>query len=56
MMILHFIGKAIVFVIKTVLKILMGALWLALEMLKIFLMLFGMVFRVFLAFVDAGTA
>lgn len=55
MKILSVIWKVIVFIAKALLKILLAALWLALEILKIFLIMFGLVFRIFLAFVDAGT-
>ena len=48
---MDFIG----FVIKTILKVIIGCLWLALEMLKCILLLFGMVFKVFLLFVNVGT-
>lgn len=43
------------FVFKTIIKVIIGCLWLALEMLKCILLLFGMVFKVFLLFVNAGT-
>ena len=55
MRILSFIWKVSAFIIKAVFKIILGALWLALELLKIFLFMFGLVFRVFMVFVDAGT-
>lgn len=42
-------------VIKIILKIIVGCLWLILEALKIILLLFGMVCKVFLIFVHAGT-
>ncbi len=42
-------------VIKIILKIIVGCLWLILEALKIILLLFGMVCKVFLLFVHAGT-
>lgn len=55
MRILSFVWKVLAFIVKAVFKIILGTLWLALELLKIFLVMFGLVFRVFMAFVDAGT-
>jgi hypothetical protein len=55
MMILSAIGNGIITVIKWILKILLGMLQLVLELAKVFLLLLGLIGRVFLAFVRAGT-
>jgi hypothetical protein len=55
MMILSTIGNGIITVIKWILKILLGMLQLVLELAKVFLLLLGLIGRVFLAFVRAGT-
>jgi hypothetical protein len=55
MMILSAIGNGIITVIKWILKILLGMLQLVLELAKVILLLFGLVARLFLAFVRAGT-
>jgi hypothetical protein len=55
MMILSAIGNGIITVIKWILKILLGMLQLVLELAKVILLLFGLVARIFLAFVRAGT-
>lgn len=52
---LYIIWKIFAVIVKTVFKIALGVLWLALELLRIFIIMFGLVFRVFLIFVDAGT-
>ena len=55
MMILSAVGNGIITVFKWILKILLGILSLVLELAKVILLLFGLVARVFLAFVRAGT-
>lgn len=54
-MIWQLLWKAIIMIVKGVLKVAAAAFWLTLELLKIFLLMFGLIFRIFLAFVDAGT-
>ncbi len=49
------IGKVILTILKWIARIILGALKLVLELAKIILLLFGMVARVFLAFVRMGT-
>ena len=49
------IGTVILTILKWIARIILGALKLALELAKIILLLFGMVARVFLAFVRMGT-
>ncbi len=49
---LHIIGSILGFILKTIAKIIVGMLWLALEFIKIFLMMLGFVFKVFMMFVD----
>lgn len=49
------IGTVILTILKWIARISLGALKLVLELAKIILLLFGMVARVFLAFVRMGT-
>ena len=49
------IGTVILTILKWIARIILGALKLVLELAKIILLLFGMVARVFLAFVRMGT-
>lgn len=49
------IGTVILTILKWIVRIILGALKLVLELAKIILLLFGMVARVFLAFVRMGT-
>ena len=49
------IGTVILTILKRIARIILGALKLVLELAKIILLLFGMVARVFLAFVRMGT-
>jgi hypothetical protein len=55
MIILSAIGNGIITAIKWILKILLGMLQLVLEFAKVILLLFGLVARIFLAFVRAAT-
>jgi hypothetical protein len=55
MMILSAVGNGIITVIKWILKIMLGMLRMVLELAKVILLLFGLVARLFLAFVRAGT-
>lgn len=49
------IGNVLLIILKWILKIVLGMLRLVLEMAKIFLLLLNLIFRVFMAFVGAGT-
>jgi hypothetical protein len=49
------IGVLLLTILKWIGMIILGALRLILELAKFFLLLFGLVVRVFLAFVRAGT-
>lgn len=49
------IGNVLLIILKWILKIVLGMLGLVLEMAKIFLLLLNLIFRVFMAFVGAGT-
>ena len=49
------IGNVLLTILKWTLKIVLGILRLVLEVAKIFLLLLNLVFRVFIAFVGAGT-
>lgn len=49
------IGNVLLTILKWILKIVLGILRLVLEVAKIFLLLLNLVFRVFMAFVSAGT-
>ena len=49
------IGNVLLIILKWTLKIVLGMLRLVLEAAKIFLLLLNLVFRVFMAFVGAGT-
>ena len=49
------IGNVLLTILKWILKIVLGILRLVLEVAKIFLLLLILVFRVFMAFVGAGT-
>ena len=49
------IGTVILTILKWIARIILGALKLVLELAKIILLLFGMVARVFFAFVRMGT-
>jgi hypothetical protein len=55
MIILSAIGNGIITAIKWILKILLGMLRLVLELAKVFLLLLGLIGRIFLAFVRAAT-
>ena len=55
MRVLHIIGIVLAFLLKAAIKLVIGVLWVTLECLKIFLMMFGLVFRIFTAFVDGVT-
>ena len=49
------IGTVVLEILKWMLRIILGALKLVLGLAKLFLLLFGMVARVFLSFVRMGT-
>ena len=51
---MQFVGRGILMVLKAIVWLLLAILRLALEALKIFLLLFGLVARVFLIFVKAA--
>ena len=55
MMVLSGMGIVLLTVLKWMLKIVLGILSLILELAKIFLLVLNLVFRVFMAFVGAGT-
>ena len=55
MMVLSGIGNVLLTILKWMLKIVLGILSLILELAKIFLLVLNLVFRVFMAFVGAGT-
>ena len=55
MMVLSGMGNVLLTVLKWMLKIVLGILCLILELAKIFLLVLNLVFRVFMAFVGAGT-
>ena len=55
MMVLSGMGNVLLTVLKWMLKIVLGILSLILELAKIFLLVLNLVFRVFMAFVGAGT-
>ena len=55
MAVLSGIGNVLLTILKWILKIVLGILRLVLEVAKIFLLLLNLVFRVFMAFVGAGT-
>lgn len=48
-------GRVLVAILKGIAWLVLHALYLVLELAKLFLLLFGLVGRVFLAFVRAGT-
>lgn len=48
-------GEILVTILKWALKILIGALYVALHLLQIMLMLFGLIGKIFLAFVRGAT-
>ncbi len=54
-MILNRIGDVLIAILKFVLRVCLGLLTLLLNFAKIFLLLFHMVFKIFMAFVEAGT-
>ena len=53
--IMEAIGTVVLEILKWMLRIILGALKLVLGLAKLFLLLFGMVARVFLSFVRMGT-
>ena len=55
MMVLSGMGIVLLTVLKWMLKIVLGILSLILELAKIFLLVLNLVFRVFMAFLGAGT-
>lgn len=55
MLILSAIGNVLLTIMKWILTIALGICSLMLELIKIFLLLLNMVFRVFMAFAGAGT-
>ena len=55
MMVLSGMGNVLLTVLKWMIKIVLGILSLILELAKIFLLVLNLVFRVFMAFVGAGT-
>ena len=55
MMVLSGMGIVLLTVLKWMIKIVLGILSLILELAKIFLLVLNLVFRVFMAFVGAGT-
>ena len=56
MKILREIGIVLLIILKWTLKLVLGAFLVALEIVKILLMMCGMVLRIFLIFARAGTA
>ena len=49
------IGTGVLMILKAMAWLLLGTLKLSLEILKIVLLLFGLIMRIFLIFVKAGT-
>lgn len=49
------IGTGVLMILKAMAWLLLGTLKLSLEILKLFLLLFSLVMRIFLVFVKAGT-
>lgn len=49
------LGAGVLMIVKWIVKIILGGLRLFLELAKVILLLFGLIARVFLAFVRAGT-
>lgn len=49
------IGTGVLMILKAMAWLLLGTLKLSLEILKIVLLLFGLIMRIFLVFVKAGT-
>lgn len=55
MIVLSGIGNVLLTILKWMLKIVLGIFSIVLEVAKIFLLLLNLVFRVFMAFLGAGT-
>lgn len=49
------LGTTIITILKAIAWLIIHALYLVLELAKLFLLLFGLIGRIFLAFVRAGT-